>query len=100
MIENYYFVKRRIQFILKFPQNPRTSATTHAQKSSRVSGSKKKKKKKRRKEKQGREEKKKEKKKHLINDLSIKEDPSQNGKGRGCTKAERGPRGEGVGLCH
>lgn len=26
MIENYYFVKRRIQFILKFPQNPRTSA--------------------------------------------------------------------------
>lgn len=26
MIENYYFVKRRIQFILKFPQNLRTSA--------------------------------------------------------------------------
>lgn len=26
MIENYYFVKRRIQFILKFPQNPRTLA--------------------------------------------------------------------------
>lgn len=96
IIENYYFVKRRIQFVLKFPQNPWTSAINNHPRAKIVEDQwiKEQEEEKKREGKKSKEKRRKRgKKKHLINDLSIKEDPSQNGKGRGGAGKRKGGHG-------
>lgn len=101
IIENYYFVKRRIQFVLKFPQNPWTSAINNHPRAKIVEDQwiKEQEEEKKREGKKSKEKRRKRgKKKHLINDLSIKEDPSQNGKGRGGAGKRKGGHGARGGI--